>query len=100
MYGRSRVNVKVEPRSTFTFMRDLSNIVSVLFTRVGREKLRDSGNQPLRIRYFIHGMSERCCYYQHSQENESVAAETRREQNANYLYSAVRSYVKHSSLYK
>ena len=39
MYGRSRVNVKVEPRSTFTFTRGLSYIganliVNINFTRV------------------------------------------------------------------
>ena len=50
MYGRSRVNVKVEPRSTFTFTRGLSYIASSSFTRVNfrcvrTEKLRDSGNQ-------------------------------------------------------
>ena len=48
MYGSSRVNVKVEPRSTFTFTRAFSYIAS--FTRVNfrcvrTEKLRDSGNQ-------------------------------------------------------
>jgi len=32
MYGRSRVNVKVEPRSTLTFAPDLPYIVSILFT--------------------------------------------------------------------
>ena len=30
MYDRSRVNLKVEPRSTFTFTRDLLYIVSIL----------------------------------------------------------------------
>ena len=34
MYGRSRVNVKVEPRSTFTFPRRLSYIASISFTRL------------------------------------------------------------------
>ena len=34
MYDRSRVNLKVEPRSTFTFSRDLLYIVSTLFTCV------------------------------------------------------------------
>ena len=34
MYGRSHVNLKVEPRSTSTFMRELSYIVSILFTYV------------------------------------------------------------------
>ena len=48
MYRRSRVNVKVEHRSTFTFTRGLSYIAS--FTRLNfrclrTEKLRDSGNQ-------------------------------------------------------
>ena len=52
MYRRSRVNVKVEPRSTFTFTRGLSYIASISFTRVNftcvnrTEKLRDNGNQP------------------------------------------------------
>ena len=48
MYGRSRVNVKVEPRSTFTFTRGLSYFASFLFTCVRTEKLvSDSGIQPL-----------------------------------------------------
>ena len=34
MYERLRVNVKVERGSTFTFTRDLSYIVSILFLRV------------------------------------------------------------------
>ena len=34
MYGRSDVNVKVERGSTFTFTRDFSYIVSILFTHV------------------------------------------------------------------
>ena len=36
MYGRSRVRckLKVEPRSTFTFTRDLSYIASILFTHL------------------------------------------------------------------
>ena len=34
MYERPRVNVKLERGSTLTFTRDLSNIVSVLYTRV------------------------------------------------------------------
>ena len=51
IYGRSRINVKVEPRSTFTFTRGLSYIASISFTRVNftcvrTEKLRDGGNQP------------------------------------------------------
>ena len=32
MYRRPRVNVKVEPRSSFTFTRDHPHIVSILFT--------------------------------------------------------------------
>ena len=52
MYGRSRVNVKVEPRSTFTFTRGLSYTASILFTSVNftcvpKEKLRYSGNPTL-----------------------------------------------------
>ena len=46
MYGRSRVNVKVKPRSTFTFTRGLSYIASISVTRLRTEKLRDSGNHP------------------------------------------------------
>ena len=51
MYGRSRVNVKVELRSTFKVTRCLSYIASFSFTRVNflcvsTEKLRDSGNEP------------------------------------------------------
>ena len=51
MYERSRVNVKVEPRSTFTLTRDRPYIASILFMRVKftgvrAQKLRDSGNQP------------------------------------------------------
>ena len=34
MYEKSRVNVKVEPRSTFTFTSDLPYMVSNLFTHV------------------------------------------------------------------
>ena len=34
MYDRWRVNLKVEPRSTLTFTRDLLYIVSILFTCV------------------------------------------------------------------
>ena len=34
MYGRSRVNFKVELRSTYTFVRSLSYIASILFTGV------------------------------------------------------------------
>ena len=51
MYERSRVNVKVERGSTFTFTRDLPFIASILFTRVEltclrTEKQRDGGNPP------------------------------------------------------
>ena len=34
MYEKRRVNVKVEPRSTFTFTSDLPYVVSNLFTHV------------------------------------------------------------------
>ena len=34
MHGMSRVKVKGEPPSTFTFARGLSNIASILFTHV------------------------------------------------------------------
>lgn len=49
---KARVDVKVEPHSTFTFTRGLLYIVSILFTRgnntcVHKEKLRDSGYPPL-----------------------------------------------------
>ena len=40
MYEKPRVNVKVEPRSTFTFTPDLPYIVSNLFTRVLRPYAR------------------------------------------------------------
>ena len=55
LYGRSRVYVKVEPRSNFTFTCGLSYIASISFTHVHftyirTEKLRDSGNQPLCIK--------------------------------------------------
>ena len=52
MYGKSRVNVKVELRSTFMFTSGLSYIVSISFTPVNvacvrTEKVSDSaGNQP------------------------------------------------------
>ena len=54
MFERSRVNVKVEPRSTFTFTRGCSYIASILLiTRVKftwvAENLRHSGNQPWKI---------------------------------------------------
>ena len=45
MYGRSRVNVKVEPRSTFAFTRGLSYIASISFTRQWKSTLR----QPTQI---------------------------------------------------
>ena len=46
MYGKSRVNAKVERRSTFTFTSGLSYIVSISFTPVNftcvrTEKLSD-----------------------------------------------------------
>ena len=51
MYQRSRVNVKFEPRSNFTFTRD--TVVHCLnfsyvpqFTCVRTKNLRDSGNPP------------------------------------------------------
>ena len=52
MYGRSRVNVKVKPLSTFTFGRGPSYISSISFrgvnfTCVRTQKVRDNGNQPL-----------------------------------------------------
>ena len=52
MRGWSHVNVKVDPRSTFTFTRGLSCIACISFTQVNftcgrKEKLRDNGNQPL-----------------------------------------------------
>ena len=55
MYEKPRVNVKVERGSTFTFTRELSYIVSILFTHVKPVKvyvrtyvkIRDSGNPPL-----------------------------------------------------
>ena len=46
MHVRSRVNVKVERRSTFTFMGGLYFIYALKFSCVCTEKLRDSGNQP------------------------------------------------------
>ena len=42
MYGRSRVNVEVEPPSTFMFTHDLSYIVSFLFTQVHFTRVRES----------------------------------------------------------
>ena len=53
MYERSHIHVKVKLRSTFTFMRGLSYMAFILFTRVKftcvrTEKLRDNGNPPLR----------------------------------------------------
>ena len=42
MYERSRVNVKVEPRSTFTLTRDRPYIASILFTRVKITRQRKS----------------------------------------------------------
>ena len=69
MYGSPRVNVKVEPRSTFTFTRGLSYIASSSFTRVNfrcvrTEKLRDSGNQ---LSGCVHTMTDSlwCSIYEH-----------------------------------
>ena len=50
MYERSRMNVKVQRGSTFTYTRDTPYIFSILFTRVKftclrTEKLREGGNQ-------------------------------------------------------
>ena len=47
----SRVDVKIEPRATFTFTCDLSYIASVILTRVKftcvlEEKLHDIRNPP------------------------------------------------------
>ena len=47
MYEVSRVNIKVEPRSTFRFTRDTSDIASILFmegnfTSVSASTLRGS----------------------------------------------------------
>ena len=52
MYGWSRVNVKVEPRSTLKFTSSLSYIASIMifervkFSCLRTRKLRDSGNFP------------------------------------------------------
>ena len=53
-YERPSVSVKVERGSTLTYTRDLPYIVPILFarvkfTRVRTEKLRDSGNPPLKL---------------------------------------------------
>ena len=45
MYGRSRVSLKVEPRSTFTFTLDLSYVLPVLYY-ARKFSLSDSGNPP------------------------------------------------------
>ena len=55
IYGRSRVNVKVEPRSTFMFTRGLSYIASISFTHVNftcvrTEKLGNKINPKLQNR--------------------------------------------------
>ena len=52
VYGRSRVSVKVERGSTFTFTLGLSYIASISFMHVkiyvrSHGKIRDSANQPL-----------------------------------------------------
>ena len=46
MYGKSRVNVKFEPRSTFTFARDFPYIASILFTHVRTKKVHENGIHP------------------------------------------------------
>ena len=45
MYERSRVHceLKVQPRSTFTFTRDLSYIAFILFTHVNFTRPRTRG---------------------------------------------------------
>ena len=63
MDGRSRVSVKVERGSAFTFTDGLSYISSILFTHVNftcirTRKLRDSGNQPLWL--FQNEVHENC----------------------------------------
>ena len=63
MDGRSRVSVKVERGSAFTFTGGFSYISSVLFTHVNftcirARKLRDSGNQPLWL--FQNEVHENC----------------------------------------
>ena len=49
MYGRWRVSVKVEPRSTFTLTRGIPYIAilltQVIVARVSTWKLRESGNK-------------------------------------------------------
>ena len=61
--GRSRVSMKVERGSTFTFTGGLSYIPSISFTLVNftcirTKKLRDSGNQPLWL--FQNEIHENC----------------------------------------
>ena len=46
MYERPRVNINVERGSSFTYSKAIPYIVSILFTRVRKEKMRDSGNPP------------------------------------------------------
>ena len=53
MYERPRVSVKIEGSSTFTFPRGLPYIVSILFTSVRMEKIRDGGNQPLAAPMYV-----------------------------------------------
>ena len=56
MYERSREKRESWARSTFTFTRDLSYIVSILLKRVkftySHLKVRESGNPPLPIYIF------------------------------------------------
>ena len=46
MYESSRVNIQVEPFSTFTFTRDSLYIASILFTRVHTYNFPDIRNYP------------------------------------------------------
>ena len=63
MDGQSRVSGKVERGSAFTFTGGLSYIPSISFAHVNftcirTKKLRDSGNQPLRL--FQNEIHENC----------------------------------------
>ena len=48
MYGRSRINVKVEPHSIFMFTRCLSYIVSISFTHLNFSKNYTAVEIPLK----------------------------------------------------
>ena len=50
MYGRSRVNVEVEPRSTFTFTCGLSYIASISFTHVNFACVRTENYSTVEIK--------------------------------------------------